>query len=205
MDLLSQLDWRAYLFAMIIIELTPGPNMGWLTALSAQHGLRVGLVAVAGVTLGLAIQMLAAATGLSALISGFPILYEALRWAGVAFMIWLAWLAFSENRAPVPDPDLNEKSFRRGLVANLLNPKALVFYFVVIGQFTNPELGALWWQVILLGSMHLMIAVTVHVLIISAGASLGQAIDEWRTSLPARLFFALSLLIVALWIAVSTS
>ena len=50
-----------------------------------------------------------------------------------------------------------------------------------------------------------MIAITVHVLIISAGASLGQAIDEWRTSRPARLLFALSLLIVALWIAVSTS
>ena len=60
-EFLAQMDWRAFLIAMIIIELTPGPNMGWLAALSAQYGKRVGIMAVAGVTLGLAIQIVAAA------------------------------------------------------------------------------------------------------------------------------------------------
>ena len=57
---------------MMVIELTPGPNMGWLSSIAAQHGRRVGLIAVAGVTLGLAVQVLAAATGVSTLVSGFP-------------------------------------------------------------------------------------------------------------------------------------
>ena len=62
-DFLSQLDWRTFFLAMVLIELTPGPNMGWLAALSAQHGKRVGMMAVLGVTLGLGLQVIAAAAG----------------------------------------------------------------------------------------------------------------------------------------------
>lgn len=204
MDLLTQLDWRTFLLAMLIIELTPGPNMGWLAALSAQYGKRVGLIAVAGVTLGLAVQILAAATGLSTLISNFPIVYHSIRWAGVLFMLWLAWQAFSDTGSAAPASGLSVKGFRRGLIANLLNPKALVFYVVVVGQFASVELGSLWWQILILGGLHLCIAIGVHVLIVLLGAKLGKTFEQWRTSLPARLFFSLSLVAIAIWIAVST-
>lgn len=205
MSLLTQLDWGAFLIAMIAIELTPGPNMGWLAALSAQQGKRVGLMAVAGVTLGLAIQVVAAAAGLSAIIGGFPIIYHSIRWAGVLFMLWLAWEAFVDTGSATPAIGLSEKGFRRGLIANLLNPKALVFYVAVVGQFARPEIGALWWQILVLGAMHLGIAITVHVVIVLMGANLGGAMEAWRTSLPARLFFAISLVAIAIWIAISTA
>ena len=55
------IDWLAFLVAMAVVELTPGPNMGWLTALSAQKGRRTGFMAVLGITLGLAVQLVAAA------------------------------------------------------------------------------------------------------------------------------------------------
>lgn len=204
MAFLTELDWPAFLFAMFIVELTPGPNMGWLAALSAQHGLRVGLMAVAGITLGLAVQVLAAATGLAALISGFPILYEGLRLAGVLFMLWLAWQAYVETGSAVPAAGLREKGFRRGLIANLLNPKALVFYVIVIGQFTQPDAGAVWGQILILGGIHLAIAMIVHVAIVILGAQAGERLEHWRTSLSARLFFSLSLVAIAIWIAYST-
>lgn len=204
-ELLTQLDWRAFLLAMVIIELTPGPNMGWLAALSAQYGKRVGVMAVVGVTLGLAIQVLAAAAGLSAVLSNFPIVYQSIRWAGVLFMLWLAWEAFSDTGSSTPVKGLSEKGFKRGLIANLLNPKALMFYVVVVGQFARPDLGGFWWQILILGGLHLCIAIAVHLLIVVLGARLGDAFEKWRTSLPARLFFSISLVAVAIWVAISTA
>ena len=73
--MLGHVDWPAFLIAMAAVELTPGPNMGWLGTLSAKSGRRAGMTAVAGVTLGLLVQLVAAATGLSALLSESPILY----------------------------------------------------------------------------------------------------------------------------------
>ena len=191
--------------AMIIIELTPGPNMGWLAAVSAQHGKRAGVMAVAGVTLGLAIQVIAAAAGLSALIASFPVIYESLRWAGVLFMLWLAWDAFFETAQTAAQEESYDKGFRRGLIANLLNPKALVFYVAIIGQFTELSFGAIWWQILFLGGLHLCIAIAIHLTIVLLGAKLGDVFEHWRTSLIARLIFSMSLVAIAVWIAVSTS
>lgn len=203
-ELFTQLDWRAFLLAMVIVELTPGPNMGWLAALSAQHGRKTGLMAVLGVTLGLAVHVIAAATGLAALISHAPVVYEFIRWAGILFMVWLAWEAFADTGKSADEEGLSSKGFTRGLIANILNPKAMVFYVAVVGQFASPALGSLWWQILVLGGLHLIIAIAVHIGIVLIGASFGAAFERWRTSLAARLFFAASLLAIAVWIAVST-
>ena len=205
MELVVNLDWPTFLLAMLLIELTPGPNMGWLTLLSAQHGARVGLTAVLGIASALAVQVLLAATGLSAVMAGYPVLYETLRWGGVLFMIWLAWQAFAENGSATPATGLQEKGFRRGFIANLLNPKALVFYAVVIGQFADPKLGSVWWQILSLGAFHIGIATLVHLALVFMGTRVGDGIETWRTSLTARVFFSVSLVAVAVWIAVSTA
>ena len=189
---------------MFIVELTPGPNMGWLAALSAQHGRRVGFMAVIGITLGLSVQMLAAATGLATLISHLPLAYQLIRWAGVLFMVYLAWEAFADVEDTTTVSELSSKGFTRGFIANVLNPKALVFYVAVVGQFANPVIGSLWWQILVLGALHLMVAIIVHAAIVMIGASFGAAFETWRRSLVARLFFAGSLLAIAAWIAVST-
>lgn len=204
LELFSQLDWRAFLFAMVIVELTPGPNMGWLAALSAQYGRRTGLMAVVGITLGLAVQVIAAATGLASLIAHFPVAYQIIRWAGVAFMIYLAWEAFSDASTASEGVSLSSKSFVRGFIANILNPKALIFYLAVVGQFARPEIGSMWGQILLLGGLHLFVALVVHIGIVFLGASFGSAFDKWRRSLLARLFFSRSLLAIAVWIGIST-
>jgi len=205
LELFTQLDWPAFLLAMFIVELTPGPNMGWLAAVSAQQGRKVGTVAVAGITLGLAVQMIAAATGVSTLIAHYPMVYQVIRWAGVAFMIYLAWEAFADTGFESAGAgDLTSAGFTRGFIANILNPKALVFYVAVVGQFADPDLGQLWWQILILGSLHLAVAVTVHMGIVLLGAKLGDTLERRRTSLPARIGFSLALLLIAAWIAMST-
>ncbi|KJS39912.1 MAG: hypothetical protein VR74_00170 [Hyphomonas sp. BRH_c22] len=202
--MLGHVDWLAFLIAMAVVELTPGPNMGWLAALSAKSGRHAGMMAVAGITLGLLVQLVAAATGLSTLLAGSPVVYESLRWAGVAFMLYLAWEAFADTGSESAVNGDGPAGFRRGLVANLLNPKALVFYLLIVGQFADPALGAIWIQILLLGLIHVILAILVHVGIVLLGARLGAVLEQWRTSLPVRLGFALALVGIAVWIGIST-
>jgi threonine/homoserine/homoserine lactone efflux protein len=204
-ELFSELNWPAFLLAMVIVELTPGPNMVWIAALSAQYGRKIGYMAVLGITLGLAVQMLAAAAGLSTIFTHFPIAYQTLRWAGVLFMLWLAWEAYSEVGSSSPVKGLSSKGFTRGFIANILNPKALIFYVAVVGQFAKPSIGDLWWQILVLGCLHLFVAVIVHLGLVITGARFGQAFEAWRTSIGARLTFSVSLVGIAIWIAISTS
>ena len=202
--MLDHVNWPAFLAAMAVVELTPGPNMGWLAAVSVQQGRRAGLLAVAGITLGLGLQLIAAATGLSAILSGLPLLYETLRWAGVAFMLFLAVEAWRDTGSPSMAKADSRAGFRRGLIANLLNPKALVFYVVVIGQFTQEDSGTVWKQILLLGMIPLLVALIVHVTIVLVGYRLGQTLERYRTAPAVRATFALTLAGIALWIAIST-
>ena len=84
----------AFATTCLVIELTPGPNMGYLALLTATQGRRAGTAAALGVGLGLLAVGLAAALGLTAIISNSYILYELLRWGGVAYLLWLSWEAW---------------------------------------------------------------------------------------------------------------
>ncbi len=203
-EMFGELNWGAFLIALTVVELTPGPNMGWLAALSAKSGKAVGMKAVGGVTLGLTIQMLAAAFGLSAILAGSSVLYEVLRWGGVAFMLYLAWESWVESGQAAPAQTNGSENFYRGLVANLLNPKALVFYIAVVSQFADPHASPIWLQTLVLGSVHLVISLIIHVAVVLAASHVTSGLDRWRQSLGIRVMFALALVLIAVWIAFST-
>ncbi|RIJ31867.1 LysE family translocator [Henriciella algicola] len=200
--MLSEMNWLAFLGAMALVELTPGPNMGWLTALAAQQGRRVGFMAVAGITLGLTVQLVLAATGFSAFIAGNPLVYEVLRWAGIAFMLYLALEAWRETGEASPGQAKALEGFRRGFIANLLNPKALVFYIAVVTQFAGSD-GEVpsAAQVLTLGSLHILVATLVHTGLVLMGARLGEQIAHYRQSKWVRAGFAAALIGVAVWMA----
>lgn len=198
------LNWGGFLIAMLIIEVTPGPNMGWLAALSAQAGRSAGMRAVAGVTLGLSLQMIGATLGLSAIVATSTPLYESLRWAGVLFMLYLAWQSWSEPATKIHSAGSGLSVFSRGLIANLLNPKALIFYIAVVGQFADPARGPLWVQTLTLGTIHLAVALFIHVAIVGLGARLGHGLGHWQNSVAVRAVFATSMVAIAVWIAIST-
>ncbi|MBI1399786.1 LysE family translocator [Hyphomonas sp.] len=201
--MLASIDWVGFMFAMVVVELTPGPNMGWLAALSMREGRKAGFAAVAGITLGLSLQLLAAITGLAALVAAAPSVFTLLHWAGVAFMLYLACEAFMDGRSAVPANMDAARGFVRGVIANVLNPKALVFYVLLIGQFIDASDGPVWLQSLILGLIHLTIAATVHIFIVLLADSLGARLETWRTSLAARLLFAGLLTGIAIWIALT--
>ena len=203
--MLSDVNWVAFLLAMTVVELTPGPNMGWLTALAAQQGRKVGLMAVAGITLGLSAQLLLAVTGLSTVLSGNPVIYEVIRWGGIAFMLYLAWEAFTDRGDSSPGRADQLAGFRRGFIANLLNPKALVFYIAIVSQFAADKGETRALTVLVLGALHIVISLLIHTGLVILGSTIGGRVSQWRQSLVVRGIFASALAGIAVWIAVSTA
>lgn len=199
-----EFDWIGFLIAVAVIELTPGPNMGWLAALTLREGKGPAFAAVGGIASGLSLQLIAAVTGLTALIASVPAIHQFLHWAGVAFMLYLAWEAWRDTGSVALSTVGRERGFRRGLIANVLNPKALAFYVLLINQFVRPDAAApIWLQSLMLGLIHVAVATGVHAGIVLIAGRAGERVERWRTSVGARLTFALMLVAIAVWLAIT--
>ena len=200
----------AFAIASIVIEVTPGPNMAYLAALTVSNGIRAGLAAVAGVALGLAIYGAVAAVGLAEIIQQSRFLYEALRWSGVAFLLWLAWEGWSAE--PEAGPDAADghggtlrKAFQRGLITNLLNPKAGIFFIAVVPTFVTPATGHVMAQTVVLSAVFVAIATSIHLLIVLLASRLGDVLSDPSRRRTIRKVLAVVLAAIAVWFAVTTT
>lgn len=164
-------------FALIALSmvLTPGPNMVYLVSRSISQGRTAGLISLGGVALGFVFYMLCAAFGITALLMAVPYAYDAIRFAGAAYLLWLAWQAFRPGgRSPFQVRDLPKDSPRKlflmGFLTNLLNPKIAVMYLSLLPQFIDPSNGNVLAQALVLGTTQIAISVIVNAMIaISAG------------------------------------
>src|ERR1700757_739906 len=146
-------------FALISfgLALTPGPNMIYLISRSLTQGPTAGIVSLGGVALGFVFYMLCAAFGITALLFAVPYAYDALRFAGAAYLLWLAWQALKPGgRSPFQVKQLKVDGPRNliamGLVTNLLNPKIAMLYLALLPQFIDPT-GSVLTQSLALGSI----------------------------------------------------
>ena len=197
----------AFLLTSLLIELTPGPNMAYLALVSAVQGRRAGLAATLGVALGLAIIGLAAALGLAAVINASPAAFALLRWGGAAYLGWLAIEAWGGAREVSPeraDLDGDEvQHFRRGLIINLLNPKAGLFFVAVLPSFVTPG-GNLVGQTVLLTVLYVALATAIHLLIVALAGSVNRWFEHPERQQLARRVFAVLLAGVAVYFLWST-
>lgn len=199
----------AFALTCFVIEITPGPNMAYLAALSLSQGVRAGLAAVAGIALGLSVYGVAASLGLSAIIDNSAFLYEALRWGGVVYLLWLAWEAWAAEREVAPetvDGGIDPwTAFRRGLITNLLNPKAAVFYVAVLPDFIQIGKGAVAAQTLVLSAIYVGIATAIHLVIVLLASRLQSVIATPEQRRTVRRILAVLLAGIAVWFAFSTS
>jgi threonine/homoserine/homoserine lactone efflux protein len=197
-------DFIASLLAFILtsfaIEMTPGPNMTYIAVLSATRGRRAGFSAVAGIALGLLIMGAVAALGAAKLITEAPFAYHILRYGGAAYLVWVAW---GQWQGLADEEELQSLSFRDGLVTNLLNPKAAVFYIVVLPQFVT-DMGHAFTQIAVLTLVYVAVATAIHVAIVLAGSQAKRLLDNPRHAQVMRRAAALSMLGVAVWFLWST-
>ena len=199
----------AFALTALIIEITPGPNMTYLAALSLSSGMRTGFAAVAGIAIGLATYGIVAALGLAAIIDSSPLLYGLLRWGGVAYLLWLAWETWSSERETSPDATAGPDgepwiAFRRGLVTNLLNPKAAVFYIAVLPEFIRSGADTVMSQTLALSAVYVTVATIIHSGIVALAGSLQSKIATPDNRRTVRRLLALALVVIAIWFALTT-
>ena len=167
-----------YIIAVLALELTPGPNMAYLATLALSRGRIAGLVAVLGVACGLGLHALVAALGITALFDKFPLIYDALRWIGVGYLLYLAWDAWR----PVCEAslDLQKHSegtgafFRQGFLSNVFNPKSVIFFISVVPNFVvvQPDVAPMQLQMSLLGGIYVAIATAIHASIVMVASQM---------------------------------
>ena len=166
----------AFTAVAVGMVLTPGPNMIYLVSRSISQGRLAGLISLGGVALGFVVYMFCAAFGITALVFAVPYAYDALRFAGAAYLLYIAWQTVKPGgRSPFQvhllPKDGPHKLFAMGFVTNLLNPKIAMFYLSLLPQFIDPAKGSVLHQSLLLGLLHIAISVTINSMIaVTAGS-----------------------------------
>lgn len=181
------------LFALtaLLLVLTPGPNMIYCVSRALSQGRAAGLISLAGVLLGFVAHLVAATLGLTAVLTAVPLAFDALRIAGAAYLLWLAWDAlrpggsspFVARELPIDAPG---RLFRMGLLTNLLNPKVAIFYLSFFPQFLHPERGSVLLQSLQLGAVQIVVSGTVNALLVFGAARIAAFLARSRGWLQAQ-------------------
>jgi threonine/homoserine/homoserine lactone efflux protein len=176
-----------YIAALAVVYAVPGPDMALLLQTSIGRGVRRGFASAGGLGMARATHVTLSACGVAALLRNAPWLYEVVRYGGA---VYLAWVAVQIFRSPVfalpaggpmaVEPRPLRTAFVKGLLTNLLNPKALLFCSVLLPQFVRPEVGPVALQMVELGVILVAIGVCFDAVYV-IGAS---RISSWMRSHP---------------------
>ncbi|MFC4114571.1 leucine efflux protein LeuE [Nonomuraea zeae] len=157
-------DFWAYVIGAFLIILLPGPNSLYVLSFAAQHGVRRGYRAAAGVFVGDSVLMFLAAAGAASLLRSNPLLFTIVKYAGAAYLAWIgfqmirgAWRAW-RTRFAVPEEsavtlERQQRPFRKALTISLLNPKAILFFVSFFIQFVDPAYPAPALSFLILGAV----------------------------------------------------
>jgi homoserine/homoserine lactone efflux protein len=152
--------WLAYVLTCLLITLIPGPTVTLIVANSLRHGPRAGLLNVAGTQAGLALMMLALIVGLGSVIAAMGWLFDWLRLAGAAYLVWLGWRLL---RSSPEDLSMNSGKpprggfFAQGFLVIMANPKVLFWFGAFIPQFIDAQ-GDYVSQIFALGLTAMAVA-----------------------------------------------
>jgi threonine/homoserine/homoserine lactone efflux protein len=170
------------LFAVACLALcaTPGPDMLLIASRSITQGRISGFATLAGIQVGTFCHALAAALGLSQLFLAVPLAYDIVRYAGAAYLLYLAWKSFrSSGTAFAPSAGLKRypigSVFRQGLLTNLLNPKMALFVLALFPQFLRPDTGSVAVQIMVLATVLNLVGLAVNGAVIVMASRLGRA------------------------------
>jgi threonine/homoserine/homoserine lactone efflux protein len=173
-----------FALAVMLLALTPGPVWIYLISRTLTQGRRAGYFSLIGVMAGVLVHLMAAALGLSAILLALPAAFDAIKLAGAAYLLWLAWSTlrgsgFSFTPQPL-DPVPDRVLFRQSLTASVVNPKVAVFYLSLFPQFVDPASGPVLLQSLALGVVHL----TVSTLVDGALVTVAGALSVWIAQRP---------------------
>jgi threonine/homoserine/homoserine lactone efflux protein len=168
--------WLLFAGACVALAATPGPNQVYLVSRTLVQGRGAGMVSLAGTSSGLAVHIAAAALGLSAVLAAVPAAYDALRWGGAAYLLWVAWQTLradtSATTGGVLAPEASAgRLYRDGVLTGVLNPKVALFQLAFFPQFVDPAAGSLLAQSAVLGVTQVAVVLAYDSLLILAAGS----------------------------------
>ncbi|MGS0895697.1 LysE family translocator [Burkholderia stagnalis] len=171
--------------ACLALTATPGPDMLLIASRSVSQGRRAGFATLAGIQAGTYCHALAAALGLSQLFLAVPIAYDAVRFAGAAYLLYLAWKTFRSDATALPSVASQRRRstaviFRQGLTTNLLNPKMALFVLALFPQFVRPGHGSIAVQILVLATVLNLIGLIVNGAVILSASRLSRRIGARR-------------------------
>jgi threonine/homoserine/homoserine lactone efflux protein len=167
-----------FIAAGLMLNITPGPDVLYIVGRSISQGRVAGIVSALGIATGCLCHLAAAALGLSALMVTLPLAFDAVRYAGAAYLVWLGLRAMASRSSPLQvqraDTAPLGRVFRQGMLTNVLNPKVALFFLAFLPQFTNGARGSLPLQIILLGLLFIANGTMVCILYAIAASRLGD-------------------------------
>ncbi len=144
-----------FVAAVLVLNLTPGPDMLFSAASGMKGGAKAGLISAFGIGAGGLVHALLAAVGVTALIASSDLAFTALRIVGAFYLLWIGVRSFqsvtSEQTASSFDDLSSRKLFARGFVTNVLNPKVGLFFIAFLPQFVDPASEGVAFQIFLMG------------------------------------------------------
>jgi len=186
--------------AAAVMNALPGPSQFYVVTRTVALGRRAGLASALGLSSGAVVHVVLAATGLVALMQAVPVLFDALRIAGAAYIVWLGiatWMGRDE--APSTDGTIAPlrpwRLWRQGFLIEVANPKTALFFLAFLPPFVDPALPLPWAQMVLLGLLVPLTALPVDLAIAFAAAAalgrMGKGAARWRRRLAGALLMAL--------------
>ncbi|CAH8771174.1 LysE family translocator [Paenibacillus dendritiformis] len=160
MDILSVLS---FLGVAVLLTLMPGPDNVFVLAQSISQGRKAGIATALGLCSGLIVHVAAATFGISAIIYQSTLAFAVVKYAGAAYLLFLAWKSFREKDAGLTMND--EKSlnyyalYKKGILMNLLNPKVSLFFLALLPQFVDQAAGHVPVQMLVLGIVFILQAI----------------------------------------------
>lgn len=182
--MLSLTQVLTFLLAAVVVTATPGPDNLMVLSMGMSKGRWQGMAFGLGCALGCISHTVLAVLGVSAIVAASPLAFTALKWVGGAYLIWLGWLALknagtgqlSSSRTSVPTA--LKALFFKGLLANAINPKVVLFFLSFLPQFVQPQQGQLELQLGLLGLIFTAQAAVLFALLAYFAGTLGAWLNR---------------------------
>ncbi len=205
--MLSPEQFFAFLAAAMLVTISPGPDNMMVLSMGISKGRRQGIAFGLGCALGCLSHTLLAVVGVSALIAASPTAFAALRIVGGLYLVWLGLNALRSRggagpgAVQVPDEPLG-RLFMKGMLANAINPKVVLFFLAFLPQFVLPAQGQADWQVAALGLTFTAQAALLFGLLGFFSGAVGQWLKArpgagaWLDRLAGAVFVALGLRLV---------
>jgi threonine/homoserine/homoserine lactone efflux protein len=156
-----------FLVTTLVVVATPGTGALYTIAAGLARGRRASVVAAVGCTLGIVPHMLAAITGLAALLHASALAFQVLKYAGVAYLLYMAWATLRDRGALTVEEEATPRSARQvivsGVLINILNPKLTIFFFAFLPQFVASGRPGAVAHMLLLSAVFMLVTFVVFV------------------------------------------